>query len=1074
VARKKIVKSGRQPSARAKRTRSSRIAKVTAPRLCEVYTRTRLFKQLDECRKKSAVWISGPAGAGKTTLVASYIQQRKLPCLWYQIDPGDADLASFFHYLGLACQQFSPRKKPLPVLKPEYLGGLTVFARNFFRQLYERLPGAGVMVLDNVQELSAETPLNELLPILLDEIPDRLNVILISRAVLPDKLARLRVNNKLASLDWDALQLTDDESLGIAMLHHGKTTDVKQVAENASHAARGWMAGLILLLEGASADEGFTLEGSGVQTLFSYFISEVFSRRPESIQLFLMQTSLFPFFTSRMAEELTGNSDTQKILSDLVRQHHFTEKRNDSPPTYQYHPLFKEFLRQHAASTWIRETLAALRTQVANILTDSGESEQALWLYLDAHEFPSAVGLIVALAPDLVSNGRFGSLVTAMNRLPAEVIDNEPWLLYWRGICALANPVKARNDLEQCYAVFVQRDDPAGMYLALAAIINSYNIEWSDFRPTDRWIDEFNTVQARHPEFPSRPIEAQAVFAILTVLLNRRLNGTTTSGWATQAESLMREGVDIGQRGTFGISLVLYYCYMGETQRARNVAQYLHETLHTRPDPSVATVLQVGISYNECMHGTVETAIERVNESLENMERSGAVAWMIQALGEHMYADLTRGDAAGAQVYLEKMRGLLSSAGKIHTTFYYNLASAVAFHRGDLDAAADFARDATKSVHETGPSYGEIDCFLAEAHIALSRGDHETAEQALMKLKTKAVESESKWCQFCAQFTEARLALESDVEHGLILLRQSLALSKEMEGRNLPWIAHSVLRQIFSIALEHKIETRHVQSLIQRYDLHPGNGTVDHHSWPYPVKIYTLGRFKVLHNNSPLPRNTPAKPLELLKALIAFGGRDVSQEHLADALWPDAEGDTGRRIFDTTLHRLRKILGKEDLLILANGLLTLDSRYCWVDLWGLKRELSSIETILREDKGDSELEQRMEQLWKLYPGPFLSGDNTKSFSLTTREQLHVRVVSLLQNFGRHLEDCNNHEAAITCYEKALGIDPLVEHFYQRLIQLYIGTGRRADAVKIYKRCVRTFKQLLDVAPSPETSAAINN
>jgi ATP/maltotriose-dependent transcriptional regulator MalT len=50
------------------------IAKITRPILSDVVQRKRLFHLLDEGKKKPVVWVSGPAGSGKTTLVIS------LPC----------------------------------------------------------------------------------------------------------------------------------------------------------------------------------------------------------------------------------------------------------------------------------------------------------------------------------------------------------------------------------------------------------------------------------------------------------------------------------------------------------------------------------------------------------------------------------------------------------------------------------------------------------------------------------------------------------------------------------------------------------------------------------------------------------------------------------------------------------------------------------------------------------------------------------------------------------------------------------------------------------------------------------
>jgi ATP/maltotriose-dependent transcriptional regulator MalT len=51
---------------------------------------------LDRLRERPVVWVSAQPGAGKTTLLTSYLDSRKVKSLWYQLDPGDADCASFF------------------------------------------------------------------------------------------------------------------------------------------------------------------------------------------------------------------------------------------------------------------------------------------------------------------------------------------------------------------------------------------------------------------------------------------------------------------------------------------------------------------------------------------------------------------------------------------------------------------------------------------------------------------------------------------------------------------------------------------------------------------------------------------------------------------------------------------------------------------------------------------------------------------------------------------------------------------------------------------------------------------
>ena len=138
------------------------LAKLTRPRLFGAVPRTRLFTQLDEARQRPAVCVVGPPGAGKTTLVTSYLDSRGLPGIWYQVDAGDADIATFFYYLGQAAAPYSRKEQhALPVLTPEYLQDVPGFTRRFFRELFARLPASASLVLDNYQDVPPESSFHE-------------------------------------------------------------------------------------------------------------------------------------------------------------------------------------------------------------------------------------------------------------------------------------------------------------------------------------------------------------------------------------------------------------------------------------------------------------------------------------------------------------------------------------------------------------------------------------------------------------------------------------------------------------------------------------------------------------------------------------------------------------------------------------------------------------------------------------------------------------------------------------------------------------------------------------------------
>ncbi len=151
----------------------------------------------------------------------------------------------------------------------------------------------------------------------------------------------------------------------------------------------------------------------------------------------------------------------------------------------------------------------------------------------------------------------------------------------------------------------------------------------------------------------------------------------------------------------------------------------------------------------------------------------------------------------------------------------------------------------------------------------------------------------------------------------------------------MPFWLPKMMTRLCMQALQTEIEVPYVQRLIRQRALIPDQPPWHLAHWPWPLKISMLGDFRLEKDGQPLrfSGKVRQRPLTLLKALIAFGGRGVYEEQLTDVLWPDAEGSVGHQSFATTLHRLRQLLGHEQAVLLQGGQVSVDPRYCWIDTW---------------------------------------------------------------------------------------------------------------------------------------------
>ena len=462
--------------------------KFASPKLPKIVERPRLFRQLDQARKRPIVWINASPGMGKTTLVASYLQARRLKGLWYQIDGGDADPASFFYYLELAAQKLVPRSQSgLPSLTPEDHTALTVFTRRFFEALYRRIKSPALLIFDNYQELPSQTAMQDLFQLACTIIPDGLTIFVISREAPPAHFARLQAGQHIARIDQESLRLTESETHEIISLY-ATTKNWKPTQRDKDELQKktqGWVTGLILHLEHLKRGWGEIPEQvtQTPQEVFDYFALKVLKTVDSLTQDFLLKTAFLPSMTVRLAHDITQISNAKSILDSLYRGRYFIERRVEQEVTYHYHPLFQACLQNRLKMQLGPTSLVEHQIRTAHALEGVGRIDEAMGLLQETGNLSEQIRLVCTHAPMLLSQGRVKTLEGWLGTFPPEVVDETPWLQVWLGSARkMANPKESEGLFKKAYAKLKTEKIPKGIFLAWCGAVESLFQLWDNFQ----------------------------------------------------------------------------------------------------------------------------------------------------------------------------------------------------------------------------------------------------------------------------------------------------------------------------------------------------------------------------------------------------------------------------------------------------------------------------------------------------------------------------------------------------------------------------------------------------------------
>ncbi|UCG23834.1 MAG: AAA family ATPase [Chloroflexota bacterium] len=425
--------------------------------------RPRLTEALDAVLQPGGkvVLVSAPAGSGKTTLVAAWLQEQGQPDVsspnsvpifepcWLSLDEGDNDLARFLVYLVAALERVAPGlgEGALSLLRgpqqPPAESFMTALINDILALTQEEAaPGRIlVLVLDDYHLIHSQD-VHQIVTFLLDHLPEKMRLVLVSRTEPPLPLARLRGRGHLVTLDGGDLRFTDEEAR--LFLNRVMGLDLSQ-DEAAALATRteGWIAGLQMaalalgaqrpaeqIASGRPAKAG-TDQVAGTRFIMDYLLQEVLQSQPADLQTFLLHTAILDRLNGPLCDAVTGREDSQATLVELERRNLFLFPMDQEERWYRYHHLFSELLRRRLDQTE-PEALTGLHQRASAWYRANGFMSEAIGHALAAGNEEEAADLVAAAADPALMGGQFQTVLDWLRQLPDGAVQRRPRLGFYQ------------------------------------------------------------------------------------------------------------------------------------------------------------------------------------------------------------------------------------------------------------------------------------------------------------------------------------------------------------------------------------------------------------------------------------------------------------------------------------------------------------------------------------------------------------------------------------------------------------------------------------------------------------------
>jgi DNA-binding SARP family transcriptional activator len=1054
-------------------------SKPFEPQSADLLPREAIYAKLDSYQGRRGVWIYGPAGTGKTAATVGYLRARKTSYVWYQVDVMDVQIGAFFKNLAPLADKLAQKHRiELPEYDDQADDSLLIFSRKYFSQFFDLFKEPTALVFDNLHEVSENSDLYTALHIACHIAPEHIGFYFLSRLVPHKKFTRYLLSNRLGVIHWEDLQFSPGETRLLATTVDKDTVVAGELVDEIHNRTDGWAALVRIWLQQCTRglDNPESCCQSIPKVILLYLEAELFDPLLEEDQRFLLATAILPFISAETAQSAGDFSNLSETMSGLCKKQILISHPSSN---YQYHPLFREFLIQKAQEATEPRAAKDIRQKAIDSYISQGRYDEALEVISRTENQESSIRTMVAQVIDRLFDGNYKSWNKALSSLTENDTVADPWLMLIHGISRMkVDGPQCRQMLERSYDDFAKDKSETGKLICLTSLFETTLIEgWDDVDPIDTLLKKIPEIDLQKVDSQIAIIsEARLLKSVLIAMTLKCQNPNELKKWEQRALAVLRNNERPKSRSQIAFGLAWKNLLLGESAVARGFFDIARDSTKHESEASVQAVAhKVWEAFYLWGEGRFDQGYAVGGEGLKLLDKKERMPVFYYLNCIRIACDLGSQRLKRARAVLKKLQKDVRSDDHLKAAVYNLLQSWAAMEEDQLSVAFDHAQLAYQHAVDAG---FPIFVALTQAVMALAyglTGDMEQAGRNLACAIAKSRKIGAKQIQYLCYLIDAEIQLDDkDQQKALEPLEKAFALGCQKEYVNTwLWRPEAIIK-LCSKALEADIETRYVQGLIRRRRLNPPDDFGDSRQWPWPIRIQTLNQFSVTVDEEEIGLFGRIKvPILLLKALIVkgIGGKPILINDILPELWPDCDNVKAMNTFKTNLHRLRKILGYEEAVLVQKKKISLNPIICWVDIWDFDALLKEAEKAWKSAMVSGGSKQKAIQLTQkvlMRLTSILLPELDDAWVIYYRNELKKRYLYILKQLCTHYENLSEWTMAIEAYNKGLSVYTDEEDLYQRLMNCYNSAGLRSEAFGVFRFCNAMMTSNLGKPPSDKT------